>query len=387
MMPESSEIEYYDLNYSDKHGLNADWVFFSPATAQASMAYQLADMYRKTGAKVAMGGPHVSVLPEEALKHSDAVFIGEAEITIRWFLEDVINNTVKRIYSAHNFPDLAKTPFPLYHLAKKYQYKSVPVQTSRGCPRQCCFCISSKIYGSGVRCKAISQLSYELNKIKEIYGKPYLFFTDDNLFINKNRNKDFLETVKETGASWYAFSDASVADDLNLLFEIAGAGCTQLLIGFESLCAENLRGLNANNWKMKRLDFYKEAISRIQSFGIGVVGSFILGMDNDNASVFENLYKFVEETLLYATNITVLTPFPGTELYKQYESEGRLISKDWSMYNGFDLTFQPKNMTCNEFYNGYAELNTRLNSTDRMNKLINHFKSLIEVKYKRLNML
>lgn len=374
MMPEGSDIEYIDLNYTSEPEINADWVFFSPATAQVNRAYQLADKFKKKGIKVAMGGPHVSVLPHEALQHSDVVFVGEAEKTFPEFLKDIEKNKTKQMYKASSFPQLSISPLPAYYLAKKYSYKSIPIQTSRGCPHQCSFCISSKIYGNSIRCKTAIQLESELSTIKEIFEKPYIFFTDDNLFIDKRRNNDLINIINNSHINWYAFSDVSVADDTELLSDIANAGCTQLLIGFESLSSENLQGLNQNHWKMKKLDSYKEIINRIQSFGIGVVGSFVVGMESDTMDVFDRLYKFIEETSLYATNITVLTPFPGTEIYQKYKSEGRLASEDWFAYNGFELTFMPSNMTLEEFEKGYMGLNMQLNSPNRMNGVINYFK-------------
>ena len=384
MMPEGSVIEYIDLNYTSEPEVNADWAFFSPATAQVNRAYQLADKFRKKGIKVVMGGPHVTILPYEAFQHSNVIFIGEAEKTFPAFLKDIEKNKIKRIYKALNFPELSLSPLPAYHLAKQYPYKSVPIQTSRGCPHQCSFCISSKIYGNKIRCKPALQLENELKTIKEVFGKPYIFFTDDNLFIDKRRNDDLINVIKNSHINWYAFSDASIADDIKLLSKIADAGCTQLLIGFESLCSENLQGLNENHWKMKKLDSYKEIIKRIQSFGIGVVGSFVVGMENDTPDVFDSLYEFIEETSLYATNITVLTPFPGTETYDNFKREGRLTSVDWSSYNGFELTFKPNNITVAEFEKGFIDLNMRLNSADRMNRIINHFKTVFANKNSRL---
>jgi len=376
MMPEGIDVEYIDLNYSNETEFDADWVFFSPATAQVNSAYQLADKLRKKGIKVAMGGPHVTVLPYEALQHTDAVFIGEAEKTFPSFLMDIERKKVKRIYKSSSFPNLTLSQLPAYHLTKKYPYKSIPVQTSRGCPHQCSFCVSSKIYGSKIRCKSSLQLEHELTVIRGVYGKPYIFFTDDNLFINKRRNDELISVIKNSQINWYAFSDAGIVNNNELLLEIANAGCTQLLIGFESLYSENLKGLNKNNWKMKKLGSYKEIIKRIQSYGIGVVGSFVVGMENDTKDVFEKLYEFTEGTSLYATNITVLTPFPGTDTYERLKCEGRLITHDWSEYNGFELTFKPYNMTVEEFEKGFMDLNTRLNSDERKNKVIDHFKAI-----------
>jgi len=380
MMPEGSDIEYIDLNYTSEPDISADWVFFSPSTAQANRAYQLADMLRKNGIKIAMGGPHVTILPNEASQHSDVVFIGESEKTFLAFLKDLEKQKTKRIYKASNFTDITMSPTPLYHLARQHPYKSIPIQTSRGCPHQCSFCISSKIYGNKIRCKTGIQLENELFTVKEIFGKSYVFFTDDNFFINKQRNDNLISIIKNSKVNWYAFSDAKIAEDGKLLSEIANAGCTQLLIGFESLCSENLQGLNKSSWKMKKLQSYKEIINRIQSLGIGVVGSFIVGMENDTVDVFDNLYAFIEETSLYATNITVLTPFPGTKIYEKLKYERRLISKDWTAYNGFELTFKPNHMTIEEFEKGYTGLNTQLNSTERMYRVIEHFKTVFAAK-------
>ncbi len=380
MMPKDSNIKYIDLNYTHEFEVDADWAFFSPATSQVNRAYKLADNLRSKGIKVAMGGPHVSFLPDEALLHSDVVFVGESENTFSEFLSNVDKNITKRIYKESRYPDLSLTPMPAYYLTKQYPYKSIPMQTSRGCPHQCSFCISSKIYGNKIRCKTSYQMDRDVQAIKDLFKKPYIFFTDDNLFIDKRRNDSFLSIMKNSHLNWYAFSDAGVADNTKLLSEIADAGCTQLLIGFESLCSENLQDLNKNSWKMKKLNFYKDIINRIQSFGIGVVGSFVVGMENDTVDVFENLYKFIEETSLYATNITILTPFPGTEIYEKFKREGRLLSNDWSVYNGFELTYKPNNMTIEELQKGYVDLNIKLNSTERMKRVIDHFKVVLTSK-------
>lgn len=383
MMMEGSEVEYIDLNYTAEPEIIADWVFFSPATAQVNRAYQLADKYRKKGIKVGMGGPHVTVLPDEALGHSDVIFVGESEEIFQGFLRDIKKNKTQQIYKASNYPKLTSSPIPAYYLTKRYPYKSIPIQTSRGCPHQCNFCISSKIYGNTIRCKTAHQIETELQTINDVFGKPYLFFTDDNLFIDKRRNDDLVSIIKNRHINWYAFSDASIADDAKLLSKIADAGCTQLLIGFESLCSESLQGLNQNHWKMKKLDFYKEIIKRIQSFGIGVVGSFVVGLENDSPDVFDHLYEFIEETSLYATNITILTPFPGTDIYEKLKSEERLLTEDWTAYNGFELTFIPNNMTAKEFEKGYMDINIRLNSTERMKRIIDHFKKIFTYKNTR----
>jgi len=378
MLPEDAEVSYTDLNYSAKTDFLPDWVFLSPSTAQANQAYAAADAYRAAGAQVCMGGPHATVLPDEALRHADTVFRGEAEETFPRFLEDMKTGRHRKIYESPGHPDLSSSPAPAYELAKEIPYKSIPLQTSRGCPHQCSFCLSSTIYGAKLRRKTAGQVENELAKIKQNFTKPYIFFTDDNLLINPSWNRELLAIMKNSRLSWYAFSDARIADDDRMLASLRDAGCTQLLIGFESLHPENLESLNKSHWKMHRLHTYKETVHRIQSHGIGVVGSFVVGMDHDTPAVFDILYDFVMETSLYATNITVLTPFPGTKTYEIFRRENRLLTQDWSKYNGFELTFRPKNMTISEYSRGYARLNARLNSEKRLNKITEYFKSVFK---------
>ncbi len=378
MLPEDAELSYIDLNYPAMADFRTDWVFLSPSTAQANQAYTAADAYRAAGAQVCMGGPHATVLPNEALRHADTVFIGEAEETFPQFLEDLKNGRHRKIYESSKFPALSSSPAPAYELAKKYPYKSIPLQTSRGCPHQCSFCLSSTIYGAKLRRKTADQVENELAKIKQNFTKPYIFFTDDNLLISKSWNRELLSIMKNSRMNWYAFSDASIADDDRLLASLRDAGCTQLLIGFESLHPDNLESLNKSHWKMHRLHTYKETVNRIQSHGIGVVGSFVVGMDHDTPAVFDILYDFVMETSLYATNITILTPFPGTKTYEIFQRENRLLTRDWSKYNGFELTFQPKNMTISECNRGYARLNEQLNSPKRINNIAEYFKSVFK---------
>lgn len=372
----NSVIDYIDLNYCNEISGSYDWAFFSPSTSQAYNAYSIADNLRGRGVKVAMGGVHVSELPQEALEHSDTIFLGEAEETFPLFLEDAKNGSALSVYKASSSPDMSLSPIPRYDLAKAYPYKSIPIQTSRGCPHQCSFCISSKLYGEKIRRKTIKQISNELETILKLYIKPFIFFTDDNFFINKEYCREIVNILKNLGIRWYAFTDASIANHPKLLKELYKAGCSQLLIGFESLNQENLAEINSSKWKMKKLDSYREIISKIQSFGIGVVGSFVLGLDGDTKETFEELYEFIESTSLYATNITMITPFPGTKMYEKLKTENRIIADDWSKYNGFEMTISPQNMSIEEFEEGFEKLTQRLNSPERIVKVINYFKEV-----------
>ena len=381
MIPPDFSIDYTDLNYQDEIYGQYDWVFFSPSTSEVRQAYLLADKLRKNGVKIAMGGPHVTVLPEEALQHADTVFIGEAEETFPAFLKDMKTRQCHPIYRAEKPPNLELCPTPRYDLIQSLPYQSIPIQTSRGCPHQCSFCISSKIYGLKCRRKTIAQIEKELDAILEIKKRPFIFFTDDNLFYNAGFTQRLIALMKTKNLNWYAFSDARIAYQPEVLDDMVKSGCTQVLIGFESINSGNLAAINHSLWKMNHLKDYPEIIHRIQSRGIGVVGSFVVGLDNDRPEVFDELYQFVDQNCLYATNITILTPFPGTEIHRQFLEEERITEKDWAKYNGFELVYKPKSMSVGEFNAGYERLNQQLNAPDRMKKVIGYFKNFLNRKY------
>jgi radical SAM superfamily enzyme YgiQ (UPF0313 family) len=382
MLPQSFSIDYIDLNYDTEINGDYELALFSPSTSQANQAYLLADGLRKKGTKVVMGGPHVSVLPEEALQHSDSVFIGESEETFPIFLKDLKKGALKKVYAAETYPDLALSPSPRYDLLGAYDYKSVPIQLSRGCPHQCEFCISSQLYGKKYRRKSIQQVYKEIEAILSVRPKPFIFFTDDNMFLDKEYSLRILDLLRSLNVRWYAFTDAHIADDRKFLEVIAKSGCSRLLIGFESLTAENLIQINPSLWKMKRCQDYKKIIETIQSYGIGVVGSFVIGLDDDKEDVFDKIEEFVLETNLYATNITILTPFPGTRLYKRYKEINRLFDTDWSRYNGFELTFDFNNMKKEDFEKKFFKLYQNLNSKERITNVLNYFKNVLNEKNK-----
>lgn len=375
MIPEEHEITYIDLNYKDMQDkIKFDMAFFSPTTPQAYSAYKIADSLRKEGTKIIFGGVHTTLLPDEAKKHADIIFIGESEETMPEFWSDLENGQLKTEYRCLDSIDLTKSPVPRYELAKDYPYKTIPIQTSRGCPHQCEFCVSSGIYGIRCRRKKVEQIEAEIIKIKSIWKHPYIFFTDDNMFINDKIAIEILCMLKKYRFSWYAFTDARIAFKEDILQSMKEAGCRQLLIGFESLDEDNLSQINKSGWKRRKKVYYNQIIDSIQSHGIGVVGSFMLGFENDTEQTFQKIYDFIYKTDLYATNVTILTPFPGTKLYERFQDANLLLTQNWNQYNGFELTFHPNKMSPFEFERNFVELYKKVNSDERINKMLMNFK-------------
>lgn len=371
----SCNIDYVDLNYEEIPSYNVDFVFMSPTTSQALTAYNYANKLRRRGIKVIMGGSHVSMLPNEALVHADAIFIGEAEDSMESFMHDLTTNNIQSMYVSTVKPDIKKSPVPMYELARKYPYKSVPVQLSRGCPHQCNFCLSSTIYGKMIRRKDMAQVRDELTVIKKIWKKPFIFFTDDNFLISQHDSHQVLDILEELKLEWYAFTDISIYRKQDLLNRLAPSGCRKLLIGFESLNDKNLIELNSSGFKASKRLEYKKAIHTIQQHKIGVIGSFVLGLQEDNERTFDDLYAFIIDTCIYGTNITIATPFPGTGFYNHLKKK-QTLSSTWSDYDGFSLLYDLPHMTKKVFLQKYVELIHKINSKERLNRVLNYFKKL-----------
>ena len=373
LLPVSWEIIYVDQTFEGVPERTFTYVFLSPSTAQAPEAYRIADRFRCRGSRVLMGGPHVTVCPDEAASHADVIFVGESEELLPVFLREEVQGRARKIYRACLHPSLELSPVPRYDLAVKYPYKSVPVQLSRGCPHQCRFCLSSKIYGKAVRRKTREQARREIAVILSLWKRPFLFFTDDNFCINSAYTDSILDILKENTVEWYAFTDVSIGNKHRLLDKMATAGCRKLLIGFESLNESNLHRINASGFKEKRLPVYGAAVSAVQSRGIGVVGSFVLGLEDDTSATFDRLYEFILDTCLYGTNITVSTPFPGTEMYREMVERDVLLPDDWSRYDGFTLLYPLKHLTEECFRSKYRELLARINSPERIRRVYRYF--------------
>lgn len=372
------ELKYLDLNYTQIDKIDFDLALFSPSTSQATVTYELADKLRSNGVLVAMGGVHVSVLPEEGILHADSILIGEGELIISEYIDDLETGNLKKFYRADCEPDIKLSPVPKYELIEGYPYKSIPIQTSRGCPHQCNFCLSSKLYGRKIRRKTVNQIKKEIECILQVFQNPFLFFTDDNFLIDTAFAGEMLSMLREFKLRWYAFSDAGISNNDFLLEQVYKAGCSRLLIGFESLEAKNLFGLNQSKWKYKQSDSYRKIIEKVQKYGIGVVGSFVLGLDYDTPELFAVLYQFILETRIYATNITILTPFPGTDIHRKLVEENRILTEDWRKYNGFELTYRLKNIEKTVFEQEFKVLLLKLNSVERYNGVIDYFKNIIK---------
>ena len=327
-------------------GEEVDLVALSVMTATAPRAYEIAQTYRARRTQVIMGGIHPSLLPQEALAHADAVAVGEAEELWPQMIEDARNRRLKPLYRASVLPSLQGSPTLRYDLLDRRRYL-IPnvVQATRGCPFDCSFCSVTAFSGKTFRLRPIPEV---IRDISCLPGRFFLF-VDDNLIGHHAYGRELMKALIPLRRKWVSQTSITIARDESLLDLAAEAGCIGLLIGFESLSPETLQAMGKS---ANRVEEYRTCIRRIRSRGIGIQGSFVFGFDQDDASVFSRTAEFVAETSLDAANFCRLTPFPGTRLFQQLESEGRILHRQWEWYDREHVVFRPKRMSPEELDEG-----------------------------------
>ena len=374
LCPPHWEVEYREIDGVDGASLSRklaegwDLVAISTFTARAWDAYEVASEVRANGIPVVMGGLHASALPDEAIRHCDAVVVGQAESSWPHVLLDLERGDLKEIYRQEDYPParLEHCPIPRYDLLDPTAYNRLTLQTSRGCPHHCYFCAASRTI-SPYQIKPIDKIRQELEAIIAIWPRPFIELADDNTFVNKGWSKDLARMLGEYDLRWFTETDVTVADDPELLDLLATSNCAQLLIGLESASPLPLKGLDARDWKLRQFEKNAERIARIQSHGVSVNGCFILGLDGHDESVFKTTDEFIKSSGLSEVQITLMTPFPGTSLFSQLHREGRLLKEVfWDECTLFDVTFRPAQMSPETLRSGFFELMESVYSPERV---------------------
>ena len=336
------DVSVYEELFSDINPSgfrDADVFCLYTMTSTAPRAYLLADKFRKeTKARVIIGGMHATVMPEEAAQHADQVIVGEAETVIL----DVIEGRIpEKIVHAPCLKNLDDAPFPDYSLLKT-PCECANVLSTRGCPFCCSFCTTSRMFHP-YRERSIDSVIEELRYYKKL-GFRYMNFEDDNFTANKKRAKEICRRMiredlvfKET----FFFGRTDMAKDEELLDLCQRAHLTRALVGIESLNQESLDTVNKHQ-NISDIEKCAEALARHK---IRLIASIVLGIDTDRKEDIKRGVEFSRKINAYQLQPAILTPFPGTAVYEQYEREHRMITKDWSVYDMMNVTFLPKNMT------------------------------------------
>ncbi len=360
-------VEVPDIRALDGLPGEYDAVAISSYAAQIKDAYALAARYRAAGTPVILGGPHVTMLPAEAMRHGESIVLGEGELAWPRVLADLRAGTLRPVYDVRGGSfDLAEAPMPRYELLEIENYNRLSVQTQRGCPFHCEFCASSIRLSPRYKVKPVAKVVAEIRRIKEIWPRPFIEFADDNTFVNKAHAKRLMRALIPENVRWFTETDISVADDAELLGLMREAGCAQILIGLESPTTAGLEGLELKaNWKAQQAHRYEAAIARIQDHGISVNGCFVLGLDGTGPESFDNVFEFVRRSGLYEVQVTVATAFPGTPFYERLRRAGRIIRDGaWECCTLFDVNFVPERMSVSELETGFRDLAQRLYSEE-----------------------
>jgi radical SAM superfamily enzyme YgiQ (UPF0313 family) len=388
--PDNWQIIYKELDHYTESEIveiqneKPDVIAFSSLTARINETYSLAARFRKLGIKVVIGGLHVSALPTEALYFADCVIQGEGELIWGTLLFDYENNSLKSLYSSLSNPhyafDFNSAKVPKYELLNISKYNRLTLQTTRGCPLHCSFCAASRTISSYKK-KSIPQIENELNKILEVWDRPFIELADDNTFVDKIWSKELLKLFGKYKIKWFTETDISVAYDAELLELLAQSNCAQVLIGFETSKADGLKGIDRNNWKYNQFENYLTAIDKIQSYGISVNGCFILGFDTDDHHTFQETEQFIKASNLSEVQLTLLTPFPGTDLFRKLQRENRLLSENyWDKCTLFDVNFIPKNFTVEELEENFQQLMSNVYAVEAVKRRKRHFRNIVKNK-------
>ncbi len=353
-----------------------DLVGITAQTPVAPRAYEIAQEFKKRGVPVVMGGVHASMLPEEALGYVDSVVIGEAEEIWPKLIEDLKKGQLKRVYQANGFVNPSTLPIPKRELLNESFYFPLKlIETTRGCPHRCDFCGVSKFFGFRYRNRPISEIDRELQTlfpkgpVMDSFLKrtlsfiskdlPYflkrrlLYIIDSNVAGDKRFALDLASLLKEYDLLWYGHAPVSVAFEDNLLKGFANSGCIALNIGFESFSSKNLKAMGK---AFNQPSQYSEAVKRIHDHGIGIMGTFIVGLDDDDPGVFQRIIDFCFHEKLDWALAFIMAPYPGTDSFIRLEREGRILSKDWEKYDSLHVVYQPLLMSVDELEKGMRRI-------------------------------
>jgi radical SAM superfamily enzyme YgiQ (UPF0313 family) len=359
--PARWRVEYWDENLLQGHppfrplphvvGITVHLTF-------AERAFDLADWYRARGAKVVLGGLHVLSCPEECAPHADALAIGDGVQLWPRILRDVEAGCVRERYEAGYENDYSADPEPRRSLLPWRSFlTTTSLIATRGCHNRCGFCyLATDGLRMPYRMRRPDQVAAEFASNREPYG----VFIDNNLGSRRDYLRSLCKVLQPLRKIWSAAVTIDVTDDPRLVREMALAGCTGVFIGFESLSDDNLADAHK---KTPRTADYARRVRILHDCGIQVNGSFVLGFDHDRKDVFSRTAEWVEENKLECATFHILTPYPATPLFRQMESEKRLLHKDWSLYDTAHAVFRPRHMSPEELEQGYGWIYQRLFSS------------------------
>ena len=367
LLPRSWKRRLVDTNVErlrDRDLAWADVVLLSGMHIQRESLLSVVERCRARGLRTVVGGPITSSLPAAELK-ADHVVIGEAESLIAGLAMDLEQGQAKPVYQAQDRPEMATSPLPDLSLIKMKRYSTMTVQYSRGCPFNCEFCDIIEIYGRRPRTKAVAQVLAELDQLRLAGWRDTVFIVDDNFIGNKSRAKDLLRALAEWRREYKIEFDflteasLNLADDPELMQLMKDAGFKSVFLGIETPDESGLVACNKlQNTRRSLLD----SVALIQSYGMQVMGGFILGFDTDREDIFDRMVDFIQKSGIPIAMVGLLQAMPGTQLFRRLHQEGRIVDSGGGNNTDSKLNFLP-HMDAAKLVEGYRSVMKRLYSS------------------------
>lgn len=341
------EVTLFDEGIADVPlDLDVDLVGVTVITGTAKRAYELAAHYRARGVTVVLGGPHVTLIPDEAEQRADAICVGYSEDSWPQLLRDFAAGRLQRRYTQAPGLDIGGRPFARRDLLPSQHFLTNNVfEATRGCVHPCEFCVVPTAWGRKPYQKPVHEVVAEIRQ----HGARKLIFIDLNIIADRAHAVQLFTALIPLRLQWYGLATVLLAEDEELLDLAEASGCRGLLMGLESLSATNLKG---NRKGFNSPEKFVRVVERLHAHRIALQGCFVFGLDDDRPDVFLRTAEFAVEAGIDLPRFAVVTPFPNTPLYKRLEAEGRILTRDWELYDAQHVVFQPKHMSVQELQDG-----------------------------------
>lgn len=349
LIPEDVDVEvkiYDETAEKIPLEIDAELIGITCITGTAPRCYAYADYFRKRGKTVFMGGVHPSMLPEEAAQHADVVFTGFSEQTFPQFIHDYANGNYQKFYRQNKDFTIVGRPTPRRELLNSKRYITTKtVEAIRGCCHTCTFCAYPAAFGRTVYKRPVNEVVAEI----EALHTKHVTFPDVNLITDREYAIELFNALIPLKIIWLGLVTSSVGIDDELMGVFRKSGCKGLLIGFESITQESQKYIHKG---VNKPDGYVELMKKLHDNGILVQGCFAFGGDEEDESVFDRTVELIIKAKIDLPRFSILTPFPKTGYYDQLEREGRIIERNWAMYDVQHCVFQPKRMTVEQLEQG-----------------------------------
>jgi radical SAM superfamily enzyme YgiQ (UPF0313 family) len=368
LVPPHIEVEAWheQVRPLDPDAVDADLVAITSMTANADRTYRLAARLRARGIKVVLGGSHITLMPQEAVQHADAIVTGEADRAFPRLIRDFEKGRMEKVYAGGNDGSLDGLPPPRHDLYEDGFPLRCYIQATRGCPWQCTFC-TLKAYDHGFRVRPVDEVIRDIERCegKTYLEKKFVWFWDDNLIGNRPYARELFTRMKPMRKWWWSQVSIDLAKDERTLRLAADSGCVSVFVGIETFSEENLVRIKKKQNKAAK---YREAMDAFHDHGITVSAGIIVGLDEDTPASIRRIPEIVDELGIDQAFCNLLAPFPGTALRKSMEQQDRLLGRPWEEHDTTAVTFLPAQMTPNELENAYWVARHRLASVPRFLK-------------------